>query len=232
MPPQLDVIQELVVVFVIHRCAADQCNGRIAEADGMMPQRRNNALDNGNSEIADVAVDRVEVEERLLQGSKGVQRIENGGHIQKQRGHDAVEVLDVLKEDIQRRKDQTHADVEHQQADDRIRQHQETPAEGQAVNGYEDEVDNQRQQEIDDGGDILGQQENVLGNVDLGENVGIAFQREKLDYMHTLNASGLATSRVFPALLEQNQNADGSVTIPEVLRKYMGGLEKLVPIKK
>ncbi len=54
---------------------------------------------------------------------------------------------------------------------------------------------------------------------------------KKLYFMHTLNASGLATSRVFPALLEQNQNADGSVTIPEVLRKYMGGLEKLVPIK-
>lgn len=55
---------------------------------------------------------------------------------------------------------------------------------------------------------------------------------KKLEYMHTLNASGLATSRVFPALLEQNQNADGSVTIPEVLRKYMGGLERLEPIKK
>lgn len=55
---------------------------------------------------------------------------------------------------------------------------------------------------------------------------------KKLEYMHTLNASGLATSRVFPALLEQNQNADGSVTIPEVLRKYMGGLERLKPIKK
>ncbi|MCH5160090.1 MAG: serine--tRNA ligase, partial [Clostridiales bacterium] len=54
---------------------------------------------------------------------------------------------------------------------------------------------------------------------------------KKLEFMHTLNASGLATSRVFPALLEQNQNADGSVTIPEVLRKYMGGLEKIVPKK-
>lgn len=54
---------------------------------------------------------------------------------------------------------------------------------------------------------------------------------KKLDYVHTLNASGLATSRVFPALLEQNQQADGSVIIPEVLRKYMGGLEKLVPLK-
>lgn len=54
---------------------------------------------------------------------------------------------------------------------------------------------------------------------------------KKLEYVHTLNASGLATSRVFPALLEQNQNADGSVTIPEALRKYMGGMEKLEPLK-
>ena len=49
----------------------------------------------------------------------------------------------------------------------------------------------------------------------------------KTEYVHTLNASGLATSRVFPALLEQYQNADGSVTIPEVLRPYMGGLTKI-----
>ncbi len=55
---------------------------------------------------------------------------------------------------------------------------------------------------------------------------------KKLEYMHTLNASGLATSRVFPALLEQNQQPDGSVVIPEALRKYMGGMEKLVPIKR
>ncbi len=44
----------------------------------------------------------------------------------------------------------------------------------------------------------------------------------KIDYVHTLNGSGLATSRIFPALVEQNQNADGSVTVPEVLRKYLG----------
>lgn len=44
-------------------------------------------------------------------------------------------------------------------------------------------------------------------------------------YLHTLNGSGLATSRVFPALIEQYQNADGSITIPEVLRPFMGGQE-------
>lgn len=51
----------------------------------------------------------------------------------------------------------------------------------------------------------------------------------KTYYVHTLNASGLATSRVIPAILEQNQQADGSVIIPEVLRKYMGGQERLAP---
>lgn len=44
----------------------------------------------------------------------------------------------------------------------------------------------------------------------------------KLKLAHTLNASGLATSRVIPAIVEQYQNEDGSVTVPEVLRKYIG----------
>ncbi|MFA7378013.1 MAG: serine--tRNA ligase [Bacilli bacterium] len=49
----------------------------------------------------------------------------------------------------------------------------------------------------------------------------------KMKFCHTLNASGLATSRLVPAILEQFQQADGSVVVPEVLRPYMGGIEKL-----
>ena len=51
-------------------------------------------------------------------------------------------------------------------------------------------------------------------------------------YVHTLNASGLATSRIFPAILEQYQQEDGSVVVPEVLRPFMGGIEVIKPIKK
>ncbi len=47
----------------------------------------------------------------------------------------------------------------------------------------------------------------------------------KIDFVHTLNGSGLATSRIFPAIVEQNQRADGSIVVPEALRKYMGGIE-------
>ncbi len=43
-----------------------------------------------------------------------------------------------------------------------------------------------------------------------------------IQYVHTLNGSGLATSRILPALVEQNQNADGSVNVPDVLKKYLG----------
>ena len=49
----------------------------------------------------------------------------------------------------------------------------------------------------------------------------------KTAFMHTLNASGLATSRVFPAILEQFQQADGSVLIPEVLRPWLDGAERI-----
>jgi len=45
------------------------------------------------------------------------------------------------------------------------------------------------------------------------------------EFVHALNASGLATSRLIPAIVEQFQNADGSVTIPEALHKYMHGIK-------
>lgn len=60
----------------------------------------------------------------------------------------------------------------------------------------------------------------------------IRFKRDreaKPEFVHTLNGSGLATSRLMVSILENNQNADGSVNIPKVLQKYLGGLSKIVP---
>ncbi|HHU90889.1 MAG TPA: serine--tRNA ligase [Clostridiaceae bacterium] len=62
----------------------------------------------------------------------------------------------------------------------------------------------------------------------------IRFRRKdskKTEMVHTLNASGLATSRLLPAIVEQYQQEDGSVIIPEVLRKWMGGRDRLYPKK-
>ena len=47
----------------------------------------------------------------------------------------------------------------------------------------------------------------------------------KVKYLHTLNGSGLAVGRTFAAILENYQQEDGTVRIPEVLRPYMNGME-------
>jgi seryl-tRNA synthetase len=48
-------------------------------------------------------------------------------------------------------------------------------------------------------------------------------------FVHTLNGSGLAVGRTLVAVLENYQQADGSVVVPAVLRPYLGGLELLEP---
>ena len=55
---------------------------------------------------------------------------------------------------------------------------------------------------------------------------------KKPEFIHTLNGSGLATSRLMPAIVEQFQTEDGGVIIPEVLRPFLGGLEKIEPVAK
>jgi seryl-tRNA synthetase len=60
----------------------------------------------------------------------------------------------------------------------------------------------------------------------------IRFRREstgKVEFVHTLNGSGLAAGRTVVAILENYQQADGSVVIPEVLRPYMKGIDRILP---
>jgi seryl-tRNA synthetase len=59
---------------------------------------------------------------------------------------------------------------------------------------------------------------------------GIRYRPEagaKAEFVHTLNGSGLAVGRTLAALLENHQQSDGSVTVPDALRPYMGGLERI-----
>lgn len=59
---------------------------------------------------------------------------------------------------------------------------------------------------------------------------GLRFRRDKqLQFPHTLNGSGVAVGRTIAAILENYQQADGSVVIPEALRPYMAGIERLAP---
>ncbi len=64
--------------------------------------------------------------------------------------------------------------------------------------------------------------------------MGARFKDEngRTRFVHTLNGSGLAVGRTLVAVLENYQNADGSVTVPEALRKYMGGVDVIRPATK
>ena len=62
-------------------------------------------------------------------------------------------------------------------------------------------------------------------------NIRYKGNKGKPELVHTLNGSGLATSRLMVALLENNQNADGSVNLPAVLEPYLGGIKKLIPVE-
>ena len=55
-------------------------------------------------------------------------------------------------------------------------------------------------------------------------------EQGKIHYAHTLNGSGLAVGRTVAAVLENYQNADGTVTVPEVLVPYMGGITRIEKI--
>ncbi len=55
--------------------------------------------------------------------------------------------------------------------------------------------------------------------------------KSKPEFVHTLNGSGLAIGRTVAALMENYQQADGTIVIPEILRPYMGGLERIAPKK-
>lgn len=56
-------------------------------------------------------------------------------------------------------------------------------------------------------------------------------EKNKPELVHTLNGSGLAVGRTLVAVLENNQQADGSVVVPDALRSYMGGLEVIEPLR-
>ena len=59
---------------------------------------------------------------------------------------------------------------------------------------------------------------------------GGAGSKEKPQYVHTLNGSGLAVGRTVVAILENGQQADGTVVLPEAIRPYLGGLDRLVKL--
>lgn len=170
----LHVIQELVIVFLVHPAADPHHNDHVGQHEQMEPDRWNGGLYDDFAEVPNEQVHRVQKEQVFRHGGIVVDGVKNRGHIHQEHGEHAPEVLNVPEEDKKGREDQAYPDVEHHQHANWVEQADELPGEGDVVDHTEHKKDAQCQAKVDKGLDVLGEKEQILGHVDLGEDPGVA----------------------------------------------------------
>ena len=127
--------------------------------------------------ILDGTVDRVQQEDSLYPGRIPVHSVENRGHIhEKQRKH-VIEILRVPEKHEHRGQNHADSQVEHGQHDDRVKDPQHAGPEGDVIQRRKYKENDQRQPEIDDGGDVLAEQEHVFRYIDLSKDLRVRHQR-------------------------------------------------------
>lgn len=165
-----------MVVLLVHPAADAQHDGHIRCHQQVEPDGGDGGLDDDLPEVPDEQVHRIQQEQALGRVAIAVNGVENGGHVHQQLGKHCPQILDVPEKHEQRRQNQAHADVEQHQEGNGIQQADQPPGERDVVQYAEHKEHAQRQAEIDEGLDVLGKQEQVLGHVDLGEDAGVAHQ--------------------------------------------------------
>lgn len=174
--PPLHVIQESGVVLFVDPAADAQDDDNVRRHEQVEPDCGYCSFDDDFSEIADEKIDWIEEEEIADHGAVVVYGVEDGGHVHQQLGEHRPEVLDISEKDEEGGEDEAHPDVKQDQAADRVHQQDEFPGEGDIVQDAEHEKHTEGQAEVDEGLDILGEQEKVFWDVDLGEDAGIAHE--------------------------------------------------------
>lgn len=162
-----------MVVLLIHPASDAQGYADIRQHQEMELRRRYNGIYDYFPEIADEKIYGVEKKKILHRLRIAVNGIENGRHVHQELGEYAPKVLDITEEHVKRREDKAHAQIEKHQHADRVEQHDEFPCKRDSVKDAEHEEHAKGQPEIDEALDILGEEEQVLRHVYLGENAGV-----------------------------------------------------------
>ena len=174
--PPLHIIQESGVVLFVDPATDAQDDDDVRRHEQVEPDCGYCSFDDDLSEIADEKIDWIEEEEIADHGAVVVYGVEDGGHVHQQLGEHRPKVLDIPEKDEECGEDETHPDVKQDQAADGVHQQDEFPGEGDIVQDAEHEKHTEGQAEVDEGLDILGEQEKVFWDVDLGEDAGIAHE--------------------------------------------------------
>lgn len=174
--PPLHIVQKPGVVLLVHPAPDAQHDGHVRQHQQVEPHRGYGGLDDDLAEVADEQVHRVEEEQMLRHRGVAVDGIENCRHIHQKLGEHAPQVLDIPEKDKQRREDQPHADVEQHQQGHGVKQEDDLPGECDTVQEAKEDEHDHGQAEVDEGLDIFGKEEQILGHIDLGEDGGVAHE--------------------------------------------------------
>ena len=165
-----------MVLLFVDQPAHQHCQHRVEQQQQMERRRRNLRLQHHKPDVFNDAIHRVAQEKALNRRRIAVHGIENRRHIHQKHGEHVIQIRNILEKHKQRRQDQPDANIKNGQAADRIKQRQKLPRKLHAVYRGKDKEHQQRQPEIDDGRHIFGQQEHILGNVDLGKDMRVRHQ--------------------------------------------------------
>ena len=135
----------------------------------MMRQRRHRTIQDNLTKVKDMLIYRIEIKCDLEIGRNIVNRIENGRTVHQQLKRDTPKVLHVAEEYVKGRQDQPNADIEEGQCHYRIRKKEKPPRKINSVQDAERKKHSESQREVQKRLNILGQQEYVLGHIDLRE---------------------------------------------------------------
>ena len=174
--PPLHVIQESGVVLFVDPTADTQDDDNVRRHEQVEPDCGYCSFDDDFSKVAYEEVDRVEKEEVADHGTVVVYGVEDGGHVHQQLGEHWPKVLDIPKKDEEGGEDEAHPDVKQDQTADGVHQQDEFPGECDVIQDAEHKEHAEGQAEVDEGLDVFGEQEKILGDIHLGEDAGIAHE--------------------------------------------------------
>ena len=138
-----------MVFLLINPAANHECQYRICCCKKMKLQRRNGCFNHYLAEVPNIQVDWIEQKQILSKLREAPDVIKDRRHIHQEHGKDAVQILNIPEKQIQRRQNQSHAQIEYNQANDRVQQKDKLPRNGNPIDHHKNKIDDQRETEVD-----------------------------------------------------------------------------------
>lgn len=165
-----------MVILLVNPESQSQCRQGVEGAQQMEGQRGDGPVYDHQAEVLDVAEHRIQQKQPLHRRRIAVNFVKNSGQIGQQGQEYVIQVLCIPEEHIHGRKHHAHPQIQGQQAQHRVSQTQHMQSEGDAVQKTEEEIHHQNDGKIHQSRDIPGENEEIFGNIDLGEDPGIAHE--------------------------------------------------------